>query len=142
MIKWIRANAKVVFISFTIGFILAVFTAPKPAAAMELNAAWQVLREGITATTPQKVYIAAEDSTRSNTLPSAYMIWEKSGNPIKVRRFYANVAETNWIDIPDGQSLVIPAPPAYRRTGSTAWWHKMAFIGAAGDTVLYLPMKQ
>jgi hypothetical protein len=66
------------------------------------------------------------------------MIWEKSGNAISARRFYDGVAETNWLSIPAGQSLVIPAPPGFRI--STTWTQVLAFKGTAGDTIQYLPM--
>lgn len=139
---WFRSNFKLVFISFLIGFAVAAVTVPQPASALELNAAWPCLQEALTSGAAVKVYVASDDSTEVRNLPTAYMVWEKHGNEINVRRFYSNVAETNWIGIPAGQSIIIPAPPAFKRTGSTAWWHKMAFYGAAGDTILYLPMKK
>ena len=137
MFKWIKANAKVVFIAFTIGFILAVFTAPKPAAAMELNAAWRCRVNGLASTDGDTIRLSPLDNSVMR-LPNAYMVWEKSGNPVSVRRFYDGVAETNWIAIPDGQSLVIPAPPGYLI--GTTWTHVLSFKGAIGDTILYLPM--
>ena len=131
---------KVVYGGMIVLGLLLLFGIASEALALDLNFAWRAREEGITSGAAQKIYLAAADSTNSMRLPTAYLIWEKSGNPIRVRRFYENVAETVWIDIPEGQSLVIPAPPAYRRTGSTAWWHKMAFVGTAGDTIKYLPL--
>ena len=131
---------KVVYSGMAILCLLILFGIASKASALELNAARPIREEGLGGTTPELVYYAYDDSTNMRALPTAYLIYEKVGNPIKVRRFYANVAETYWIDIPDGQSIVIPAPPAFKRTGSTAWWHKMAFLGASGDTVKYLPM--
>ena len=120
--------------------LLLILGISECAYALELNAARPVKQEGLAGATPELVYYADGDSTNVFALPSAYLIWEKVGNPIEIRRFYANVAETEWIAIPDGQSFLVPAPPAFKRTGSTAWWHKMAFKGAASDTIKYLPM--
>jgi hypothetical protein len=141
---WVKNNR--VLLTIIIGLMLIIVgmaIAPSKASALELNAAREVLEEGLAGTTPELLFISAPDSVSSNavmSLPNAYMVWELVGNPIQIRRFYANVAETNWIAIPDGQSLIIPAPPPFKRTGSVAWWHKMAVKGAASDTVKYLPM--
>lgn len=139
--SWPWEKKAVVIALVVLGFLIFIGFM-ESAQALELNSAWWARQEGITSTTPQKIYVAAADSTNHRDLPTAYLIWEKSGNPIKIRRFYDNVAESVWIDIPEGQSLVIPAPPPFKRTGSTAWWHKMAFIGAAGDTIDYLPLNK
>lgn len=131
---------KVVYGGMVILGLLILGGIASQAFALDLNAARPIREEGLGGTTPELVYYAYEDSTNMRALPTAYLIYEKVGNPVKVRRFYSNVAETYWIDIPEGQSLVIPAPPAFKRTGSTAWWHKMAFMGASGDTIKYLPL--
>jgi hypothetical protein len=120
--------------------LLLVIGISECAYALELNAAWKVRREGITGTTPKLVYNAAIDSTNAMRMPAAYLVWEKSGNAFQIRRFYDNVAEALWIDVPEGQSFTVPSPPLFRRTGSTAWWHKFSVVAASGDTILFLPM--
>lgn len=142
MIRWIKANAKVCFIAFTIGFILAVFTAPRPAAAMEINSAWPCRMNVLASTAADtiRLYAAGEDSSNVKALPAAYMVWEKHGNEISFRRFFEGTAEPVWIGIPDGQSLVIPAPRAQKLSGK--WMHVLSFYGAAGDSILYLPLNR
>jgi hypothetical protein len=131
---------KVVYGGFVILGFLILGGIASQALALDLNGARAVREEGLAGTTPELVYYADVDSTNAMRMPTAYLIWEKVGNPIEIRRFYNNVAESYWIAIPDGQSFVVPAPPMFKRTGSTAWWHKLAFKGAASDTVKYLPM--
>jgi len=140
-VAWCKeSRLLLVVIAALLLIIVGMALAPSPASALDLNYAWLCREEGLAGATPELVYLAPIDSTNAMRMPGAYMIWEKSGNPVAIRRFYANTAETVWIQIPEGQSLVIPAPPPYKRTGSTAWWHKFAFKGAAGDTIQYLPM--
>jgi hypothetical protein len=134
---WFKSNAKTAFIAFLLGFVAAALTVPQPASALELNAAWRCRELGLASTEADTIRLAPLNG-QVMSLPGAYMIWENTGNPISVRRFYNGVAETNWISIPTGQSIIIPAPPGYQI--ASEWTHVLAFKGAAGDTVKYLPM--
>ena len=71
-------------------------------------------------------------------LPSAYTIYSKdASDAFKVRReFGASGAETYWIDIPAGQSILLPAPEP-TKTGST-FYHYLQFAEHS-DTLMILP---
>ena len=81
-------------------------------------------------------YAELGDSPRS--LPTAYMVWTPLGEAFSVRRHFEGTAEAVWLAVPEGQSLVIPAPRPVKI--ASVWTHVLAFKGTVTDSVLVLPL--
>jgi hypothetical protein len=111
-------------------------TAPK-AQALDLNSAWRIRIMVLPAAGNDTINLSPLNGSVMS-LPNAYMVWSKSGAACGIRRFFDGARETHWIGIPEGQSLVIPAPMGRNIAGT--WTHEIGFSGTAADTILYLPM--
>ena len=72
-------------------------------------------------------------------LPTSYTVYAKAqDDDFYLKRFFAGVKETDWIYVPAGKSLLVPAAtPVY---AGGVWRASFSFTGvAAGDTIFILP---
>jgi hypothetical protein len=136
-LAWVKQSRVLLVVIAALLLVIVGMAIAPPASAMELNAAWRCRQLVLASGAADTVRITPLNG-EVMSLPTAYMIWEKHGNEANVRRWFNGTVENNWIGIPQGQSIVIPAPEAQKI--STSWYHVLSFYGAAGDTVLYLPM--
>lgn len=142
--KWkaLRWEMKVVSVGFVIlGFLITLGVAEK-ACALDLGSARPcraIIGTSFSDAAGDTLRISyAELGATPTVLPRAYMVWTPQGEAFSVRRYFEGVAEPVWMAVPEGQSLVIPAP----RPGKigTTWTHVLAFKGTVTDSILVLPM--
>jgi hypothetical protein len=135
---WVKQNSVLlVIIAALLLIIVGMSIAPPKASALELNSAWRVRIMVLPAAGNDTINLSPLNGAVMS-LPSAYMVWSKTGTACGIRRFFDGTRETNWIGIPEAQSLVIPAPSGRNISGT--WTHEIGFSGTVGDTILYLPM--
>ncbi len=133
---------KVVYGGMAILSILLLFGIVGEVFALELNnarPARAIAGSGFTATAGDTLRISYEElGDAPRYLPTAYMVWTPLGEAFSVRRHFEGTAEAVWLAVPEGQSLVIPAPRPVKI--ASVWTHVLAFKGTVTDSVLVLPL--
>ena len=116
--------------------LIAVVIASTPVQASELVAARPALK--FIPTFADTFMVSIPPGQSAGTLPSAYLFYSRDGSLFSFRRWYDGAPETNWIDVPAGSSMTIPAPSPFLYENH--WHHIFAIDGAQTDSVTVIPL--